>query len=144
MATTKIVTGHHEQTKASDADWDDCNSETSETLDIVLEFPDVPPHVLHGCSTYSISGLETDMPFLKLGDYLFVGTYEETIGTSMLFSDCGDVPELAPADGAGAEADVTEACRYVSKTSKKIIFRRYAQASFSFLCIVQLSVECRC
>jgi hypothetical protein len=57
--------------------------------------------------------LETEHPLLKIDDLLFQGTYEETVGTNLLF-------ELNPAHQENESLPL----KYVGHTTRRLVFRR--------------------
>ena len=54
-------------------------------FDIVVEMEGLDAALIPQDTTYSIIGLDTDTPIMRLGNDFYQGTYEDTIGTSMVF-----------------------------------------------------------
>mmetsp|Transcript_16187 Transcript_16187/g.26682 ORF Transcript_16187/g.26682 Transcript_16187/m.26682 type:complete len:119 (-) Transcript_16187:612-968(-) len=62
---------------------------------------------MEGVHTYSLIGLESSTPILKLDDNVFIGKIEDVVGTNLFFSD-----------------DPDQGCKYQCSSLKKIKFRR--------------------
>jgi hypothetical protein len=104
-----------------------------EDVYVVLELAGVQPQYLLACETYSLIGLDTPTPMLQLGNAIFRGSHEDTIGTSLIFSKD---PELAATPGslpltvsasqlAGSTQESTGAeYRLACESKQKICFQR--------------------
>lgn len=66
--------------------------------------------------------METEHPLLKIDDLLFQGTYEETVGTNILF-------ELNPVNQENESVPL----KYVGHTTRCLVFRRVTLAPRSQL-----------
>jgi hypothetical protein len=69
-------------------------------------------NLLTTCKNYSLLGLETEHPLLKIDDLLFQGTYEESVGTILLFEMNTSQQENEPP------------LKYVAHTTRRLVFRR--------------------
>ena len=63
------------------------DDEDHEDVFILLELPDTPASFLSSNTSYSLIGLDTPTPVLKLGSAVFRGTHEDVLGTHLVFSD---------------------------------------------------------
>lgn len=69
-------------------------------------------------STYSLIGLETDRPILRIDDTFFVGTYADTVGSHVLIHiDDGPYDDKPTHDRIDAENDI-------ETIHTKIIFKK--------------------
>ena len=75
-------------------------------------------------------GLDTEQPIVQIGNQVFAGTFEDTIGTSLFFTlDDKDKDEaVLPAAAEGKERVFdnapTKRVEYVCKADKKLILKR--------------------
>eukprot|EP01088_Endostelium_zonatum_P005828 TRINITY_DN1777_c0_g1_i1.p1 TRINITY_DN1777_c0_g1~~TRINITY_DN1777_c0_g1_i1.p1 ORF type:complete len:115 (+),score=43.58 TRINITY_DN1777_c0_g1_i1:19-363(+) len=99
--------------KEEEDDYVEVEEEITEELFLTLELNEYKgTDWVSSCQTYSIIGLETPKPMLQLDEDLFEGTYEETVGTHLLFDYANITPEnknhLKP----------------TAMTNKKIVFKK--------------------
>jgi hypothetical protein len=109
-----------------------------EDLYVVLELPEVHSSFLSSCETYSLIGLDSPTPILKLGSAVFRGSHEDALGTHLVFSDAEELASLptsarlpAPTrSGATARAGAAAAPparsrqHLIAQTTQKICFER--------------------
>lgn len=69
-------------------------------------------NLLATCKHYSLIGLDTEAPVLKIDDLIFKGTYEESVGTELLF-----------------EQHNPGSINYFGKTTKILRFKRVTVSS---------------
>ena len=79
-------------------------------------------------------GLDTEQPIVQIGNQVFAGTFEDTIGTSLFFTlDDDQEEEDLPAAAAAAQEEgkervfdnaPTKRVEYVCKADKKLILKR--------------------
>ena len=84
--------------------------------DIVVEVEGLDVTLITQDITYSIIGLETEAPIMRLGNEFYQGTYEDVIGTSLIFQ--------SPNDTASSSSGSTQLGHIVSSTRKKLKFRK--------------------
>mmetsp|Transcript_5084 Transcript_5084/g.8741 ORF Transcript_5084/g.8741 Transcript_5084/m.8741 type:complete len:114 (-) Transcript_5084:374-715(-) len=102
-------------TSAEPAATEDAAGDQEEEMMVLLEFDELEDtKFLSRCQSYSLIGLETPTPILKLDNYIFRGTYEDIIGTGLLFAD-------QDPDG---HSESQPAPKYVGSATKKIRFKR--------------------
>eukprot|EP00656_Telonema_subtile_P056982 TRINITY_DN9268_c0_g1_i1.p2 TRINITY_DN9268_c0_g1~~TRINITY_DN9268_c0_g1_i1.p2 ORF type:complete len:106 (-),score=34.84 TRINITY_DN9268_c0_g1_i1:383-700(-) len=70
------------------------------------EFDDA--EFLASCDNYTLIGLETEHPMLKIDEYVFHGSWHDTVGTTLLMDNNNPDPDA----------------RYLGKSDKKLKFRR--------------------
>ena len=86
-------------------------------FDVVVEVEGLDVTLITQDITYSIIGLETETPIMRLGNEFYQGTYEDTMGTSLIFqSPNGSNP--APSDST------TQPGAVISSTRKKLKFKK--------------------
>jgi|EP01043_Picozoa_sp_COSAG02_P060098 hypothetical protein len=106
-----------------------------EDVFVMLELPDLHSSFLSSCDTYSLIGLDTPTPILKLGGAVFRGSHEDTLGTHLVFSDTQDLAGLpgsaripAPKSslpGAAAAAPRARSEQHlIAQSTQKICFER--------------------
>ena len=69
-----------------------------EDLYVVLELPEVHSSFLSSCETYSLIGLDSPTPILKLGSAVFRGSHEDALGTHLVFSDAEELASRSKVD----------------------------------------------
>lgn len=79
-------------------------------FDVVVEVEGLDVTLITQDITYSIIGLETETPIMRLGNEFYQGTYEDTIGTSLIFN--ANTPESTQCGGV------------ISSTRKKLKFKK--------------------
>jgi len=76
---------------------------------------------LSTCKTYSLIGLDTNTPILKLDNQIFQGRYEESVGTNVYFEETIENGDLQQ----NSEDDKSKlSLKYRCHTTKKIRFQR--------------------
>jgi hypothetical protein len=58
-----------------------------EDVFVVLELPDLPDAFLEDCKTYQLIGVDTETPMLRLGSSVFKGSFQDVLGTNLIFSE---------------------------------------------------------
>ena len=86
-------------------------------FDVVVEVEGLDVTLITQDITYSIIGLETEAPIMRLGNEFYQGTYEDIIGTSLIFRSPNDT-------AASSSSGNTQLGRVVSSTRKKLKFRK--------------------
>ena len=106
------------------------DDEDHEDVFILLELPDTPANFLSSNTSYSLIGLDTPTPVLKIGSAVFRGTHEDVLGTHLVFSDAGMLATMpgasrlpTPVQQPGA-AQVAADQRLVCAATQKIRFER--------------------
>ena len=106
-----------------------------EDIFVMLELPDVHASFLSSCETYSLIGLDTPTPMLKLGSAVFRGSHEDMLGTHLVFSDAQELADLPgsakipaahsrPAAAAAATPRVQSEQHLIAQSTQKICFER--------------------
>jgi hypothetical protein len=85
---------------------------TTDSFRTIIEIPEfTDSNLIDHCSHYAITGLETEHPILQIDHMLFEGSFVETLGTNMIFSqkldENGDPVKL----------------EHESNITKKLVFR---------------------
>lgn len=81
-------------------------------FDVVVEVEGLDVTLITQDITYSIIGLETETPIMRLGNEFYQGTYEDTMGTSLIFQSPNDTSEP------------TQCGQVLSSTRKKLKFKK--------------------
>ena len=107
------------------------DDEDHEDVFILLELPDTPASFLSSNTSYSLIGLDTPTPVLKLGSAVFRGTHEDVLGTHLVFSDAEALATMpgasrlpTPVQQPGAAQQVAADQRLVCAATQKIRFER--------------------
>ena len=108
------------------------DDEDHEDVFILLELPDTPASFLSSNTSYSLIGLDTPTPVLKLGSAVFRGTHEDVLGTHLVFSDAEALATMpgasrlpTPVQQPGAAQQVAaDHQRLVCAATQKIRFER--------------------
>lgn len=106
-----------------------------EEIFVMLELPELHPTFLSSCDTYSLIGLDTPTPILKLGSAVFRGSHEETLGTHLVFSDTQELaglpgsmripaPKSSPPGAAAAAQRARSEQHLIAQSTQKICFER--------------------
>jgi len=91
-----------------------------ETSYILLDLGEyAETNLLSTCQAYSLIGLDTETPILKLDNHLFEGRYEDTIGTHIFFAE-----NQQPVLQQQPLLQQPNQYRYTSHTTKTIKFKR--------------------
>ena len=102
---------------------------------VMLELPELHSSFLSSCETYSLIGLDTTTPILKLGSAVFRGSHEDTLGTHLVFSDTQELaglpgsakipaPKSSPAAAATATPRAQNEHHLIAQSTQKICFER--------------------
>lgn len=83
----------------------------------VAEIPELEGKTLDPSITYSFSGFDTDSPTLVYGDCIFVGTFEEILGTHVV----GGVHPNENTDQTSN--DSKESVPHLQAVQQKVVFR---------------------
>ncbi|PWN99390.1 hypothetical protein FA09DRAFT_328788 [Tilletiopsis washingtonensis] len=115
--------GEEEEAAAAadeDAEWGEWEYEEHEHV-VLLDLGPAVEKLVKSSAEYSISGLETDTPFLTIGTSMFAGAWDEALGSEILLYDTHSSPHptshallpLAPtpSDAAFSRAPSTSAAR---------------------------------
>lgn len=86
------------------------------TIDFQSETPDLS-------LPYSLIGLETDHPILRIDREIYVGTWAETVGTEMIFDEKGEWLLNVEKRLMMERADVTKKGEAQPKTARELIVR---------------------
>eukprot|EP01112_Ceratiomyxa_fruticulosa_P004956 TRINITY_DN15510_c0_g2_i1.p1 TRINITY_DN15510_c0_g2~~TRINITY_DN15510_c0_g2_i1.p1 ORF type:complete len:163 (-),score=47.11 TRINITY_DN15510_c0_g2_i1:96-584(-) len=89
--------------------------ENKNEIFVVMDFSGVQDmHIIKNCTDYSLIALDTDTPILQIdGKYVFEGSYEQSVGTSMLF-------EIIEDENAETPEKNIKSIKYYGKTPKRI------------------------
>lgn len=91
-----------------DYDSDEWEHEDTEHL-VTLDLGSESKRLLQMSHQYSITGLETDTPYLRLGNVIFKGHWDQLIGTEILLRDQKD---LSRGGGGGGGGGVSAAAQH--------------------------------
>ncbi|ORX92071.1 hypothetical protein K493DRAFT_339004 [Basidiobolus meristosporus CBS 931.73] len=69
-----------------------------------------------GTDGYSLMGLDTESPYLKIGNMVFKGQYDETLGTELVFCPSGNTNSTQQK----TETSEAKEVKYFCHTTKKI------------------------
>eukprot|EP00727_Mastigamoeba_balamuthi_P003337 m51a1_g1300 hypothetical protein (106) ;mRNA; r:197084-197494 len=86
----------------------------ADTMRIVAEIEDFDTANMSPTQPYTLIGMDTASPVLKIGDMLWVGTFEDVCGTDLIFERGAPEPPDMP-DGPA---------RYACSATKRLRFRR--------------------
>jgi len=76
---------------------------------------------LSTCKTYSLIGLDTSTPILKLDNQIFQGRYEESVGTNVYFEETIENGDLQQQNSEDDKSKLS--LKYRCHTTKKIKIR---------------------
>jgi hypothetical protein len=78
-----------------------------EDVFVVLELPDLPDAFLEDCKTYQLIGIDTETPMLRLGSSVFKGSFQDVLGTNLIFSEHPSLKALPGSRRIPAASDAT-------------------------------------